>query len=85
MKIFSGDKYIVSIHIDDHPPPHCHVRFGDGSEVCVMIPFLEPMYGATITREVRNDIEDHLDALASVWDRFHPKRVNTKRKHNRRK
>lgn len=75
MKVFGNSRFSVYIHKVDHPPPHCHVRFGDKSEVCLELPFLEPMYGATISRDVIEEIENHLEELLDAWDKFHPKRL----------
>lgn len=72
MRLFRNQRFGIYIRGIDHPPPHCHVRFKDGSQVCVMIPFVEPMYGATIDWEVREAILDNLDALADAWDLLHP-------------
>ncbi len=72
VRIFRNQTFAIYIRGIDHPPPHCHVRFTDGSQVCVMIPFVEPMYGATITWEVREAILNNLDALADAWDLLHP-------------
>lgn len=80
MKIFGNKKFSVSINEVDHPPPHCHVRFIDGSVVCVTIPFVEPMYGATISRDIRDAIEKKLDALTKAWDKLHPKRNTASKK-----
>jgi hypothetical protein len=74
MKIFGNERFRIYIREDDHPPPHCHVRFGDESEICIMIPLIEPMYGATISRDVYDAIENNLDLLTETWDKFHPKR-----------
>jgi hypothetical protein len=72
VSIYSTHNFSIHVWGDDHPPPHCHVRFKDGSNVSVTIPFIEPMYGATISLEVREAIEDNLDAIADRWDALHP-------------
>jgi len=77
MKVFGNERYNVYIHELDHPPPHCHVRFGDQSVVCVTIPLVEPLYGEYLSRAVRDDIENNLDALTKAWDRLHPKKRKT--------
>ncbi len=77
MKIFGNERFSVYIHENDHPPPHCHVRFVDKSEVCVMIPIVEPMYGATISHEIREEIENKLEPLTKAWEKIHPKRLKT--------
>jgi len=73
VKIFGSNRFRVYVHELDHPPAHCHVRFGDKSEVCVTLPFVEPMYGATISREVREAIVENLDALIDKWETLHRK------------
>lgn len=74
MSIYSTPNFSIHVRGNDHPPPHCHVRFRDGSDVSVMIPLIEPMYGATISSEVREAIEDNLDAIVDKWDALHPVR-----------
>lgn len=32
------------------------------------------MYGAEISREVREEIENNLEELMETWDKFNPKR-----------
>lgn len=72
MRVFGNKNFGVFVYKNDHPPPHCHVRFGDKSEVCVMIPLIQPMYGAEISREIRGEIENHLDTLVKKWDELNP-------------
>jgi hypothetical protein len=74
MKIFGNRQFRMYIREVDHPPPHCHVRFGDKTEVCVTIPLVEPMYGAEINHRVRSAIEENMEGLTKAWDKFHPKR-----------
>jgi hypothetical protein len=73
VKVFGNNKFSVFVY-KDHPPPHCHVRLGDKSDVCVAIPLIQPMYGAEISREVREEIENNLEALIEAWDKLNPKR-----------
>ena len=82
MKVLETERFSVHIHEVDHPPPHCHVRFSGNEGICVMIPLLEPMYGATINRDVRSVLEDSLDMLADTWERLHPKRIEVPKKKN---
>ncbi|QOJ27847.1 MAG: DUF4160 domain-containing protein [Ignavibacteriales bacterium] len=72
MSIINTPNFSIHVWGFDHPPPHCHVRFKDGSSVCVTIPFIEPMYGATISYAVRKAIEDNLDEIVDYWDALHP-------------
>ena len=74
MRIYRSQQFNIYIRALDHPPPHCHVRFPDGSFVCVTIPLIEPMYGATISGEIREAIENNLEALIDAWDTLHPER-----------
>ena len=74
MKVFGNTKFKVYIYKNDHLPPHCHVRFADGSEVRVMIPLVEPMDGSTISKEVSEAIVNKLNSLTRIWDKFHPQR-----------
>lgn len=72
VRIYRNQKFSLYIKSLDHPPPHCHVRFKDGSQICVTIPFIEPMHGAIIDKEVKNAILENLDALSDAWDLLHP-------------
>ena len=29
VRVFGNKNFGVFVYKDDHPPPHCHVRFGD--------------------------------------------------------
>jgi hypothetical protein len=42
-----------------------------------MIPLVEPMYGATINKDVRDEIENNLNTLTKAWEELHPKRLKT--------
>jgi hypothetical protein len=73
MRKIKSPRFNIYVRGNDHPPPHCHVRYKDGSNVSVTIPLIEPMYGATIDWEVRKAILDNLDKLTDEWDKLHPK------------
>ncbi len=85
MSIYSTSYFGIYVWGGDHPPPHCHVRFTDGSIVSVTIPLMEPMYGATISSELRRAIEDNLDTIADRWDALHPIRESKEPKKNKSK
>lgn len=72
MRVFRNQEFAIYIRGIDHPPPHCHVRFRNGSQICVMIPLVEPMYGASMDSDVKEAVLDNLDALADAWDLLHP-------------
>lgn len=67
MKVVHGAKFSIYVY-RDHPPPHCHVRFNDGSDISVDIPLMNPRYGASLTREVREAILENLDDICETWD-----------------
>ncbi len=74
MKIIGNDKVNVYVYRNDHPPPHCHVRLRNGSEISIDIPLIKPRYGQRITGEIKEIIEEHLDEICEAWDELHPKR-----------
>lgn len=80
MKVCGTERFSAYIYAMDHPPPHCHIRLRDGSEVCVTIPLMEPLYNGNLTRDLREEIEDRLDELTAAWDRLHPKRNKVPKK-----
>ncbi|MFZ1321409.1 MAG: DUF4160 domain-containing protein [Ignavibacteria bacterium] len=73
MKILKTKKFTIHIYIDDHPPPHCHVRFKE-TEISVDLPLIAPRYGATISKDVKEFIEQNLDEICDEFDRMHPPR-----------
>jgi hypothetical protein len=74
MKILKTKKFKIHIYSNDHPPPHCHVRYNDNSEISVDLPLIIPRYGATISNEVREFIEKNLDKIYDAWEKIHPPR-----------
>jgi len=80
MKILNTKNFTIHIYSDDHPPPHCHVRFKD-SEVSVDLPLIIPRYGATISKDVKDFIKQNLEEICDEFDRMHPLRnLRTKTK-----
>lgn len=75
MKIVESDNFNVYVFPNDHPPPHCHIIYNDGSEVCVGIIFIDSLYGAKISRKVRNVIINNIDKLADAWDELNRRRI----------
>lgn len=80
MKIVESDSFDVYVFPNDHPPPHCHIIFNDGSEVCVGIIFIDSWYGTKISRNVRKVLLDNMDKLANAWDVLNKQRIGTKSK-----
>lgn len=76
MKVLSDSNFKVYVYANDHPPPHCHVVFTDGTSISVNIPLIKPMYGATISKEVKNAIEEVLDTICDAWDSLNPIKNN---------
>jgi hypothetical protein len=50
--------------------PHFHVWIGGESVASVRISDCEPFVGGPVSREVRELIDLHLDAIANAWDEF---------------
>ena len=76
MKVIQYKIFSVYVYANDHPPPHCHVRFKDGSEISVDLPLILPRYGVTISKEVEEILELNLDKLCTVWEK-----LNQSKKH----
>lgn len=77
MKVISKARFKIKVYPNDHPPPHCHVIYKDGSDVSVDIPLISPRYGATIPREVEEAIAKDLEKLCAMWDKLNTKRELT--------
>lgn len=71
MRVFTIENCSVYIYDDDHPPPHCHVRFKGGEEIVVGLPLLNPWYGKALDRNTRGILEEHLEKLVEVWESKH--------------
>lgn len=74
MKVLSMQGCNIYIYDDEHPPPHCHVIFNDGSETVVGLPFLDCWYGKTLKKKLKRFLEEHIDQLIDVWENKHPER-----------
>ena len=78
MKIIESRNFKVYVFPNDHPPPHCHVIFNDGSEICVGILFIDSWYGGKISRKVRKVLLENIDELANAWDILNRSRIEAK-------
>jgi hypothetical protein len=76
MKVLSNRNFKIYVYPNDHPPPHCHVVFRDGSDISVDVPLIEPRYGAKISKEVKIAIEEALDEICDTWDTLNPMKNN---------
>lgn len=74
MLIFGNAKFKVYVYSDDHPPPHCHIRFSDGEDVSVDIPLIIPRYGMEISKNVEKAIVAHLEELCDAWEQLNKPR-----------
>jgi len=64
----------VLMYLDDHPPPHAHVKLRDGRECTVGLDSLE-IKGRIAEREIREAlswIETNRDFLFDEWRRNNP-------------
>jgi hypothetical protein len=62
------------MYLDDHPPPHAHVKLRDGRECTVGLDSLE-IKGRVAEREIREAlswIETNQDFLFDEWRRNNP-------------
>lgn len=74
MPFVESDNFSVYVYDEDHPPPHCHVRFSNGKELVVTLPLLKPLHGGKLDKRVRRVLSENLDQLVSEWERLNPKR-----------
>jgi len=68
------DNARVVMYLDDHPPPHVHVRLRDGRECTVEIDSLE-VNGRIVQREIREAlawVEANRVFLHDEWRRYCP-------------
>jgi hypothetical protein len=70
MKVAEYNPFKIYVYADDHPPPHCHVRYNDGSEMSIDLPLLKPRYGETISKEVEKILKLNLDELCEAWEKL---------------
>jgi hypothetical protein len=82
MKVVGNKNYKIYVYPEDHPPPHCHVRFKDGRDVTVDVPLIEPRYGATISKEVRETIADNMEEICKAWEELNEKQHNENETNN---
>jgi hypothetical protein len=71
MKIIDGDNFSVYVYID-HPPPHCHVRHGDGSESIIGLPLLNLITGVKFNKKIHNELISNLDTIIEKWEELNP-------------
>ena len=76
MKVIEGDNYDVYIYPDDHPPPHCHIRYCDEEESVVGLPLLNHLYGIKSIRKVHNELIKNIDLLIDKWEELNPNKHN---------
>ena len=68
------DNARVLMYLDDHPPPHVHVKLRDGRDCTVDLDDLS-MKGRVAEREIREAltwIEANKDFLFDEWQRNNP-------------
>lgn len=83
MKVVSGNNFNIYVY-KDHPPPHCHVRFSDNSEILVSLPLAEPLHGGTISKEIEESIFSNLNPLTEMWDKLNKPRKQKEKNKKRR-
>lgn len=72
MKVIEGLNYDIYIYPDDHPAPHCHVRFYNGSESVVGLPLLNHICGTKIDKNVRKELYENIESLINNWEKLNP-------------
>ena len=68
------DNARVMMYLDDHPPPHVHVRLRDGRECTIDLDGFE-IKGRIAEREIREAlvwITTQQDFLRDEWQRYNP-------------
>jgi|GEM_PF-1779195 hypothetical protein len=76
VKILTNSNFKIYVYPNDHPPPHCHVVFRDGTDITVDLPLIEVRYGAKISKEIKVAIEEALDKICDAWDALNPIKNN---------
>lgn len=65
----------LTMYVDDHPPPHFHVRMRDGREALISIRNLAVLSGTLMPRELleaRAWAERNASALLTRWRELNP-------------
>lgn len=73
MKIGKNAFTIIIHRENEHPPPHCHIRWSDGTESWVLLPTLRVVFGKELTKAAENVILENLEKLINAWEEYHPK------------
>ena len=72
MKVIEGDNYDVYIYPNDHPPPHCHIRYCDEEESVVGLPLLNHLNGVKVIRKVHKELINNIILLSEKWEELNP-------------
>jgi hypothetical protein len=78
MKVLSNDNFSVYVY-SDHPPPHCHIKYCDGTVIRISLLLLTSLDEVTISRDLRDYLLDNLDKLTEKWDQYNSKRAKALR------
>lgn len=87
MLLLREDQFKIYVYANDYESgPHCHIIFNDNSEISVDIPSIMPRYGAILSTEVRQAIEENLELIWTRYEELNPARIyKTKKKIKRKK
>ena len=72
MNVVEKENFKIYVYPEDHPPPHCHVRFKDGTEISIDLPLIVATYNDVIPKEVYEAVRKNLNKLSSEWERLNP-------------
>ena len=62
------------IHVNDHQPPHVHVKLVDGRECRINLVSGEFMdtTPAGMMRNIRNSYFENVEDIWTAWEKYHP-------------
>ena len=61
--------YRLNVYFNDHPPPHCHVFWGD-KEALVKLSDQGHLEGRHLPAKGRKAVAKHIGALRDAWQKF---------------
>jgi hypothetical protein len=73
VRIITKNTYSIYVYPEDHPPPHCHIRYRDkGPESVIGLPILNLLIGRQITKQIKDVLISNLDKLIKAWQELNP-------------
>ena len=70
MKVTENGRFGVYVYANEHPPPHCHLRYGNGDDISVLLPTMVPMYGAVIDKKDKEFLVKNIKIITDAWEKY---------------